>query len=85
MTKKQKPAEAGPVQVRPKHHDYEGVTVRLLASPGHGIPCDQDGCDKDAVYVMRTGMQMYGEKTTSKPGPNHVRCERHLNYADGAK
>ncbi len=84
MTKKEKPAEAGSVDLRPKYSNYQGVTNLMLARPGHDIPCDRADCDRDAVFAMRAGMQRYSAPTSKEPGPNHVRCERHLNYSDGA-
>ncbi len=84
MTKTKKSASAESVQVRPKYGDYERVTISLLARPGHDIPCDQADCQRDAVMAMRTGVQMYGKHTSAERGPNHVRCELHLNYKDGA-
>ncbi len=84
MTKKAKSASAESVQVRPKYGDYQGVTICMLSRPGHGIPCDQDGCDRDAVWAMGK-LGGYHPRRSVAPGAKvHVRCELHLNYTDGA-
>ncbi len=90
MTKKSKSAEAESVAVRPKY-DSSRVTNVILSRPGHGIPCDQDGCDRDAVWVMQrrdpyTVSSSVFQVQPYQPDPNaprHVRCEHHLNYMDG--
>lgn len=68
--KKQAEPIAQTVEVRSKP-DYANVNNALLATPGHGVPCDQADCDRDAAWVMADTKSRY------------VRCERHLNYGSG--